>query len=84
MPKYLKRPLIIEAHKLTKFSHMEICRWMNSICSWTEEPLILTIPTLEGEMKATEGDYIIKGIAGEFYSCKSEIFEASYDLVEGE
>jgi len=40
----------------------------------------LTIPTLEGNMKAVNGDYIIKGIKGEFYPCKPEIFLASYDI----
>lgn len=39
----------------------------------------LVIPTLEGEMRANEGDYIIKGIHGEFYPCKQDIFEESYD-----
>lgn len=38
----------------------------------------LLIPTLEGEMAAREGDYIIKGVQGEFYPCKPAIFEATY------
>ena len=37
------------------------------------------IPTLEGDMKATFGDYIIKGVKGEFYPCKPDIFYATYD-----
>ena len=43
--------------------------------------LALSIQTLEGEMKAAIGDYIIKGVNGEFYPCKEEIFEKTYDLV---
>ena len=39
----------------------------------------LTIPTLEGEMTARHGDYIIKGLSGEFYPCKPDIFAATYD-----
>ena len=41
----------------------------------------LIIKTLEGEMTANVGDFIIKGVAGEFYPCKPEIFEATYELV---
>lgn len=40
------------------------------------------IRTLEGNMKANFGDYIIKGIQGEFYPCKSDIFESTYDAVK--
>jgi hypothetical protein len=42
----------------------------------------MIIPTLEGNMKASKGDYIITGVAGETYPCKSDIFEKTYELVE--
>src|SRR5690554_627503 len=42
----------------------------------------LVIPTLEGEMVAIEGDWIIRGVAGEFYPCKNDIFEQTYEAVE--
>lgn len=42
---------------------------------------LLDIHTLEGTMRATEGDYIIKGVQGEFYPCKPDIFEATYEEV---
>lgn len=41
----------------------------------------LLIPTLEGEMKAMPNDYIIKGVKGEFYPCKPDIFEMTYEKV---
>ena len=44
----------------------------------------LLIPTLEGLMIGTEGDWIIKGVKGELYPCKPDIFEATYEKVEGE
>lgn len=44
-----------------------------------EMRLGLLIPTLEGEMLAVEGDWIIRGVAGEFYPCKPEIFDATYE-----
>jgi hypothetical protein len=41
----------------------------------------MTIPTLEGVMLARENDYIIKGVLGEFYPCKPDIFEATYEAI---
>ena len=41
----------------------------------------LVIPTLEGDMEASIGDYIIKGLRGEFYPCKPDVFEKKYELV---
>lgn len=43
--------------------------------------IALTIPTLEGDMRAVHGDYIIKGVNGEFYPCKPDIFDKTYDIV---
>lgn len=43
----------------------------------------IIIKTLEGKMIANIGDYIIKGVAGEFYPCKPDIFEKTYEKVEG-
>jgi len=42
----------------------------------------LMIRTLEGDMRTTPGDYVIKGVQGEFYPCKSDIFEATYERVD--
>lgn len=41
------------------------------------------IDTLEGVMNASDGDWVIKGVAGEFYPCKPDIFEATYERVDG-
>ena len=41
----------------------------------------IEIPTLEGTMTATVGDWIIKGVAGEFYPCKPDIFEKTYESI---
>ncbi len=52
-------------------------------CGEVGPPFIeLTIPTLEGEHIARHGDFIIKGVQGEFYPCKPDIFEATYEKVE--
>lgn len=46
--------------------------------------LFAEIVTLEGVMQASEGDYIIKGVQGEFYACKPDIFEQTYEVAENE
>lgn len=45
-------------------------------------PAFLVIPTLEGDHRADRGDWIIRGVQGEFYPCKPDIFEATYEAVE--
>ena len=88
MAKYRKKPVVIEAIQLTDESVVEIINWttdyINIEIDTDENDNIIgmIIPTLEGAMKASMNDYIIKGIQGEFYPCKPEIFEATYELVE--
>ena len=49
--------------------------------NWSDARIGVLIVTLEGEMFAIQGDYIIKGVAGEFYSCKPDIFALTYEVV---
>ena len=60
------------------------CWWRQSYPNGMEKSPVysLIIPTLEGEMEARDGDWIIRGVAGEFYPCKPDIFAATYDAVE--
>lgn len=65
------------------------CRgvYVDSEGNWSEQCGIddrigLLIPTLEGEMLAVENDWIIKGVQGEFYPCKPDIFLATYDKID--
>jgi hypothetical protein len=51
-------------------------------CPFTSEKASLRVDTLEGTMRADVGDYIIRGVQGEFYPCKPDIFEATYEAVE--
>jgi hypothetical protein len=83
MAKYRKKPVVIDAIK-----------WDGALYSLDElgnTPTVvsqdllsktLQIETLEGVMTANVGDYIIKGVKGELYPCKSDIFEMTYELVE--
>ncbi len=88
MPKFRKRPVVIEAIQWDGDAHAA-----NTFIGerfgvdWTyasKESDDLIIPTLEGDMRARVGDWIIKGVKGEFYPCKPDIFEATYEPVEGE
>jgi len=96
---YKKKPVVIEAIQLTWSNWCEVCDFIDEkvfgggtyLDDKTFEPtdnttntLGLYIKTLEGTHLARQGDYIIKGIKGEFYPCKPDIFEATYDFVETE
>lgn len=81
MTQYRKKPVVIDAMRYTGKNRMLILAW----AKWpelTEDPLGgLEIVTLEGTMTAQPGDWIIKGVKGEFYPCKPDIFAASYEEV---
>ena len=88
--KYRKKPVVIEAvGPLTAENSYVIAEWCGA--SWSPEwsptsrPSVyagaLSIPTPEGPMTAALGDFIIKGIKGEFYPCKPDIFEQTYEAV---
>lgn len=79
MPRYRKKPIEIEAIQLTKDSFYDCVDFVYGSVHGIEQDSII-IDTLEGKMKATFGDYIIKGIQGEFYPCKPDIFEQTYEI----
>ena len=91
--KFRKKPVVIEAVQFQGFSGdngqvklSERPNWLTSQFGhdvlFFGEPNTLTIRTLEGDMKANVGDYIIKGVNNEFYPCKPDIFEKTYEPVE--
>ena len=79
---YIKKPVIIEALQWTGGNCDEIIDFMGmqNIVEILNNNLI--IRTLEGNMTASKNDYIIKGVHGEFYPCKPDIFLETYDMVE--
>ena len=84
MHRYVKKPIEVEAVQWTGDNRPEIwdfcsLSYFNMDMESGEFKLILQ--TLEGEMEALKGDYIIKGIKGEFYPCKEDIFKLTYDEV---
>ncbi len=83
MPSFRKKPVVIEAVQYdpdaadsgdSMFAHLSTCPGWRVI----DGPFIV-IPTLEGDMTAAPGDWIIRGVAGEFYPCKPDIFAATYE-----
>jgi len=85
--KYRKKPVVIEARQLTNESRSDIYAWVSSTGRvkrvWDVGDMKhMVIDTLEGEHIAKVGDYIIKGVKGEFYPCKPDIFEMTYEAVE--
>lgn len=83
--KYRKKPVEIEAVEWTGANHLITETFMKgsgAYIDYSERPLgVIKIPTLEGVMDARVGDFIIKGIKGEFYPCKPDIFKLTYELV---
>lgn len=90
MKKYRKKPVVIEAVQFTGDNGYEIATWANAnrppmaTLVVRTEGSVLLVQTLEGVMTASPGDFIIKGLKGEFYPCKPDIFAASYDIEEGD
>jgi len=79
--KYRKKPVVIEAMKFTDETKDQVFNWVSCSCSsqFEDDSPILVISTLEGDMTARLGDYVIRGVKGEFYPCKPDIFEATYN-----
>lgn len=88
MGKYRKKPIIIEAFELKGYG--DIPEWVEEAAKLGKiiqvnigpsDGIELSVQTLEGTMIARKGDYIIRGIEGEIYPCKREIFKKTYEEV---
>lgn len=84
MAQYRKKPVVVEAIKWMGDNQEQIEEFIGNngyISSHPDTPGSLFITTLEGLMKSSFYDWIIKGVNGEFYPCKPDIFEKTYELV---
>jgi hypothetical protein len=77
MPMYRKKPVVIEARQYDGSNADALVRWIGGR-SYEERGKII-VPTLEGDHAAARGDWIIRGVKGEFYPCKPDIFDATYE-----
>lgn len=96
MPKYRKKPVIIEAFQITDETLWDNHDWPNWLHLATKrghyeigsffrdriKPEFIYLQTLEGPLTVTMGDYIIQGVKGELYPCKPDIFHATYEPFE--
>jgi hypothetical protein len=80
--KFRKKPVVIEAHMLDE-TGVCMVKWLgeNNVNFSRHTDGHIIIGTLEGDMRGEIGDWIIKGVKGEFYPCKPDIFEATYEPV---
>lgn len=91
MAKYRKKPVVVEAVQWNGSNVKEILMFAGSDAKFSDSTgnqlsdklyQTLSIETLEGTMKADIGDFIIKGVANEFYPCKESVFLVTYEKVE--
>ena len=89
--RFRKRPVEIEAVRVDEALRAAVRSWSNLpgwlIDAYDEREVYflpdgIDIVTLEGTMRASEGDWIIRGVKGELYPCKPDIFEATYEAVD--
>ena len=80
MGRFRKKPVEIEAVQYTGKNQSEIAEFYPQVSGAFGSSSIF-IETLEGNMRADPGDWIIRGVKGEFYPCKPDIFAATYDPV---
>ena len=88
MYKYRKKPIVIEAWKFTYPYNVPMPSWLNDAIRdgivyqhYGNDPC-MTIKTLEGDLRSDIGDFIIRGVKGELYPCKPDIFNMTYDYLK--
>lgn len=84
MPKFRKLPVVIDAIQWNGSNRVEVAKFIKGGMLEANDTTLFPgdavfIETLEGTMRANVGDWVIKGVAGEFYPCKPDIFEATYE-----
>ena len=83
--RFRKKPVVIDAVEWdgSDEAHDQVEMWAaDTDCCLALQSGCLFIDTLEGEMRADRGDWIIRGVKGEIYPCKPDIFEATYEIAE--
>jgi hypothetical protein len=89
MAKYRKKPVVVDCFMWDGNPHNDFPIWLRELMKEGKAKITkdfdnvihIAIETLEGIMQANPGDYIIQGVKGEIYPCKSDIFEATYERI---
>lgn len=86
MDRYRKKPIVVEAMQYdgSEDSRNRIVEWAGTLyCkNYLSRGVGFDIDTLEGVMTVSPGDWVIRGVAGEFYPCNPDIFEATYEAAD--
>lgn len=89
MARFRKRPLEVDAVQYTGGNYDEIADFVGPECIYIAKSVvpatglpIVQIRTLEGHMKVSVGDWVIRGVKGEYYPCKPDVFTRTYDYVD--
>ena len=82
--KYRKKPIVIEAIQYRGEENIASCLNFCEEMIFNPKTNEYEIETLEGNLPVSKGDFIIKGVAGEFYLCKPDIFKLTHELVTEE
>ena len=85
MKKFRKKPVVVDAVQYNGGNGAEIMEFTGATDELVEDFVneTISIHTLEGVMTARRGDWVIRGVKGEFYPCKPDIFEQTYEAVDG-
>lgn len=94
MAKFRKKPVVIEAVQISKRMDLTSPDWwaeavqqnrvyLHGMGKFTRDEPCVEIETLEGLMRGSNGDWIIRGVNGELYPCKPDIFALTYEPVDG-
>ena len=85
MPEFRKKPVVIEAFQIPQRDEEpseKMIEWLHKMDQeWEGDSEGIVIHTLEGDMHGQPGDWIIKGVHGEYYPCKPDIFDKTYEPV---
>jgi hypothetical protein len=76
-----KKPVMVDVIYFNGTNHDEVADFCAPDPVKVGGGFTILIPTLEGEMTASKGDWIIRGVKGEFYPCKPDIFDATYEVL---
>lgn len=83
--KYIKKPVVIEAVQWTGLNMSEVANFVSNGLRYIEiefDEYVCRIQTFEETMTADIGDFIVKGVKGELYICRPDIFEEAYEEVK--
>lgn len=84
MARFRKKPVVVEAIQFSGDNTVEIAELLGWECTDGDHSESIIVETLEGDVTANVGDWVIRGVMGEGYPCRDDIFRLAYDPVDAE